>query len=396
MTERLYYDDPYLVEFTARILRRLQVGSQPGVILDRTAFYPNAGGQLPDRGTLNGVPVLDVQEIEGDIVHILASPLEGDEAKGHVDHDVRFDHMQQHTGQHILSTAFLDLLGAETVSFHMGEEISTIDLNRPDLSPEEVRRVEEAANAVVFADRPVTARIMSMEEAMTLGLRKPPAVSGAVRVVEVEGTDRSACGGTHCRRSGEVGPIVIRKWERRGNESRVEFLCGWRALRDYQWKNATINALANAFSVADRELADAIARLSAEAKENRRAVEELRQRLLDYEAAEWLARAESAGNWRVVCAAFEDKSAEEVKHLALRLCQTPGLVALLATRGEKAQLVFARAEDVPLDVGALLRETCQRFGGRGGGRPHIAQGGGFPAERLEEALAFARKHLHSQ
>jgi len=387
MTERIYYNDSYMVSF-------LSVGGKQGLVLDRTCFYPTSGGQPHDTGSIQGVAVTDVYE-EGDaIVHVLAKPVTGWKVLGRIDWERRFDHMQQHTGQHILSQAFLEQLGANTVSFHLGERLSTIDLDR-QLSAELARHVEDRANEIVMENRPVVIRFVAREDVAALGLRKPPTVEGEVRIVDISGFDRSACGGTHVNATGEVGLIKIRRWERRGKETRVEFLCGWRALRDYRWKNETILSLANEFSVAEREILEAVHRQINEIKSLRRESNRLRDQVLDYEALALLAEAKDCGDVRVVVHAFEDRDPEDIRRIALRMIEGDRRVALLGLGAPKGRLVFARSADLSVDMGMLLKRVCAVVGGGGGGRPHFVQGGGLPGERVREALDLALRELRA-
>jgi alanyl-tRNA synthetase len=394
MTERLYYLDPYRLEFEARVVERISVDAKPGVILESTCFYPTSGGQPHDEGNLNGVPVVNVFEREDKaIVHVLATELKEDLVHGVISWDRRFDHMQQHTGQHILSQAFLQLLNAETVGFHLGKEASTIDVDKAPLAVSQLDRVEDLANKIVFADRPVRTYSVAETELASLPLRKLPTVEMPIRIVEVEGFDYSPCGGTHCRRTGEVGLIKITKVERRGQDTRVEFLCGGRALADYRGKNRTVNELANRFSVGDWELSEAVERVAEEVKVSRRELNVARNRLLDYEAADLLAEAEQHGDVRVVRKVFADREGEEVRRLALRLMESEGSLALLGLAGEKAQLVFACSDDLPYDMNDLLKRACQVVGGGGGGRRQFAQGGGPDGSKVGEALKIAYERL---
>lgn len=396
MSQRLYYDDPFRAEFSAQVVERLTVGQRPAVVLDQTCFYPESGGQPGDHGTLNGVAVLDTQEREQDgaVLHVLAGPLDGETVQGHVDWPRRLDHMQQHTGQHILSQAFQSLLGAETVSFHLGDEVITIDLALDSLSAGHAAEVEDAANQIIFQDRPVVGRFVSNEELTRLPLRKPPKVAGNVRIVEVQDFDWSPCGGTHVKAAGQVGIIVLRKWERRGATIRVDFLCGQRALADYRWKNATVNRLAAGLSTKDRDLAETVERLAAESTESRRQLSLAREKLLDFEAAELAGGA--AGSPGMVVRAWNDRSAEEVRRLAQHIVQRPGLVALFGVAaGDKAHLIFARSADQSADMNALLKAVSPMVGGRGGGTPSLAQGGGPLVDALQAALQAATESLQS-
>lgn len=386
--ERLYYDDPWLLSFAAQVTARREIAGRPAVSLDRSAFYPTSGGQPHDLGTLNGMPVVEVIEEEGEVWHLLEGDLPAGPVQGQVDALRRFDHMQQHTGQHILSAVF-DQIEAETTSFHLGSQVSTIDLNRTGFSPEELVRLEDRANAVVFEDRPVMARFVTPEEVARLPLRKPPLAYERVRIVEVEGFDWSPCGGTHCTRSGQVGLIRIVHSERRGAETRITFLCGWRALRDAQGQQRLLSALSAALTAGPDFLLTAVARLQQSEQEARKSLEHARKELLRYEAVELHTRAEAIGPARVVHAVLRGRTLEEVRLLAREIAALPGGVALLGLQGEEGKLCFARAEGLPWDMGALVREAAGLLGGRGGGRPENGQGGGPEVERLEEALQHA-------
>ncbi len=390
MTLRLFYKDAYRTEFDATVLRSISAERDvTGVILDRTCFYPTSGGQPCDRGTLDGESVLDVSEQNGDIVHWVAKKLEGAPVHGCITWPHRFDHMQQHTGQHILSQAFLELLGAQTIGFHLGEESSTIDLDRGNLDAAQADSVQDLANRIVFENRPVLTQLVKPGDLARFQLRKPPAVEHDIRIVEIEGFDCSPCGGTHCARTGEVGSIAIRKREQRGQEIRIEFLCGWRAVRDYQWKTSAVNELALAFSVKDKELPAAVHRLIEEASDHRRMVRRLKDELLTAEAASALSQAPMTNEVRIVVRAFADRDPQEVHRLAQLLTEGQRTIALLGVSGERARLFFARTDDLETDMAALLKSTCLNFGGGGGGQPGLAQGGGLPGDKLSKALEFA-------
>jgi alanyl-tRNA synthetase len=397
MTQKLYHDDVYQQEFQAQVLERISVGSGLGLILDETCFYPTSGGQPHDRGTLNGVFVSDVfeREEDGAVVHVVDGEVEGPDfdkgetVHGQIDWDRRFDHMQQHTGQHILSQAFLQLLAAETVGFHLSAEASTIDVDKAPVEAAQLDEVEKLANALVFADRPVRTYFVDQDRMGDLALRKQPMVTGPIRIVEVEGFDLSPCGGTHVKAAGEVGLIVITKSERRGSETRVEFLCGGRALTDYRRQRRIVSELANRFSVGDWELVEAVNRLAEEAKRHRKDLNAARNQLLDYEAARLWAEAEERDGLRVVRAILSEGDGETLKGLAQRLAEKEPCVALLGLKGDRVQLAFARSANLPYDMSALLKEACKIIGGGGGGRPDMAQGGGPVGDRLEDALEFA-------
>ena len=413
MTQRLYYAEPYLTDFTARVVERLKWEQQPAVVLDRTAFYPTGGGQPHDTGALDGVSVVDVieRETDGAVLHVLDEPLEGDEVKGHVHWPRRFDLMQQHTGQHILSAAFVERLEANTVGFHLSDEYATIDIAQAPLSAADLRDVEARANALIFENRSVHAAFVSDADVPSLSLRKPLAHQGPVRIVDIPDFDSSACGGTHVRATGEVGLIKITRSERRGTETRIEFLCGGRALADYEAKNALVMALAQEFTVGYWELTDTVHRLVDELKDTRRELRRTRDALLDAEAsvlwneAEVLELGSGATTSRVhiVRAHFFERSLDDLKHLVQRLVVHQATVALLATEapaGQTSYFTFARSDDLEIDMGRLVREACEAIGGRGGGRPGFAQGGGPGGEHvapaLEAAHRFVRESLQRQ
>jgi alanyl-tRNA synthetase len=349
-----------------------------------------------DRAAVLAVEVDD----DGRVLHILDRPLDQAEVTGKIDWSRRFDHMQQHTGQHILSQAFVSVCKAETVGFHMGESLSTIDLDRAPLAPERVQEAEEAANQVVMSACPVTARFVEQSDLAGLPLRKVPAVDESIRVVEVQGYDWSACGGTHVLNSGQVGLIKVVRTERRNDKMRIHFVCGHRALADYGHKHATVQALAGYLTTSEAELLPSVQRLEAEIKQARKAHTATQSELLGYQIQDWIANAERVGAMRVVTLAFDARDTNLLKETARRLTDQPGVIALLATRQPRPQYVFARAENVQgfeeaPNMGRLVRASCAVTGGRGGGRPNFAQGGAPEGTPVEPVLDHARKQLAS-
>jgi alanyl-tRNA synthetase len=312
-----------------------------------------------------------------------------------VDWQRRFDLMQQHTGQHILSAASVERLEANTVGFHLSDDYSTIDLDRAPLGAQDLAEVEALANSIVFENRQAIARFVSDEQVASLPLRKPLAHEGPVRIVEIPDFDCSACGGTHVRATGEVGLIKITRSERRGSETRVEFLCGYRALQDYEAKNALVMDLAREFTVGYWELGDLVHRLASDLKDTRRELRRSRDDLLDAEALALWHQAPLLGPARVIQARLPGRSADDLKHLAQRLVAHPATVALLAAgaAGEKGFFTFARSTDLDLHMGQLVRQACRVIGGGGGGRPEFAQGGGPDGERVDQALIEASQAL---
>lgn len=407
MTLRLYYHDATLREFTARVVARKTISQDdkmeaPAVRLDQTAFYPTSGGQPHDTGALAGVPVVEVQEDEaGEIWHLLAAPLppERDVVRGQIDWQRRFDHMQQHTGQHLLSAAFQDVASAATVGFHLGRDASTIDLDIPDLDWETVFAIEQAVNAVVWQNRLVTIQIVEEHEIADLPLRKPPAVSGKIRVVWVEGFDASACGGTHVGTTGEIGIVKVTGLERYKGGVRVSFLCGKRALNDYQRVLNLLQISSAALSVGADELPEAIARLEEEVKTSRRDLRQVRSQLLDYEAERLWQQAPTVEGKHVVAAHWRDRAFADARSVAARLRERPATVVLMAvTEEENVRVVCAVSDDLSKpDARTILRDALAPLDGRGGGTPKLAQGGaaGQAAEDVSAALrdALAQRDL---
>jgi alanyl-tRNA synthetase len=396
MTDRLYYDDPYKREFDAMVLEIAAAPAGAGqparseVRLDRTAFYPTTGGQPFDTGTLGTARVVDVVDDEhGGIVHIVEGSLrQGDVVHGKVDWPRRFDHMQQHTGQHVLSAAFVRTSGAKTISFHLGSDVSTIDLAR-EVTPGEIAAAEDQANHVVWEDRPVAIRYATAGEAAALPLRKEPVRTGTLRLIDVEDFDLSACGGTHVARTGAIGVIAVTAWERFKGGQRLEFVCGGRALARLRSLRDVTAASVRALSVTPLEIPAAVERLQAESKDLRRALADAQGALAVFEARDMAAHAEPHAWGRLVLAAL-DGDAPRLKALATAAASMSGVLAVLISRSSPSLVVAARAADVSAVachevVGALAK----RFGGRGGGKPDLAQGGGLNAPP-EEILAAVR------
>jgi alanyl-tRNA synthetase len=397
VTERIYYTEPYATEFDATIIgTETSDDGRPGVVLNRTAFYPTSGGQPSDVGVLGPAVVVDViDRDDGSILHVVEGHLAPGPVHGRIDWPRRFEHMQQHTGQHVLSAAFDRLAGARTVSFHLGSASSTIDLSR-EVSADEIARVESEANRVVWEDRPVTIRFADADEAAKLPLRKEPVREGVLRLIDVQDFDVSACGGTHVARTGAIGIIAVPSWERFRGGTRVEFLCGVRALTGYRVLRDAVTASIRQLSVLPAELPSGIERLQAEAKDLKRQIRDLQGRLAVHEAATLAARASSVGPVRIVVEALNGWDQTGLKAIASAITERPGHLALLLNASTPSPVVIARASDVPVDCASLLKQLTARFGGKGGGRPELAQGGGLqgaPAELVDAARAMVQASL---
>jgi alanyl-tRNA synthetase len=387
-TERLYYNDPYLLEFDANVVETRTVGDKTGIVLDKTAFYPTSGGQPNDLGTLDDVAIVDCLEDEasGNVIHIIEGKLSSESVHGRVDAARRADHMQQHSGQHVLSQAFVELFNLPTVSFHLGVVTCTIDLPAESISRGQAEKAEDLANRIVRENRNVAVRYVTHENIAEAGLRKATERTGDIRVIDISGYDRSACGGTHVRMTGEIGPILITGIERAKKQTRIEFICGNRVLKYARQANYTLAGISQTISAAPFETAAAVRTLWDEHQKLRKQAEDLEAQLLDYEAAQFPVTDGQA------VAVFRNRGIEKLKMLATKICARPDTIALLADEGDQLRVVFARSADSTVDVAALLKKTLERFGGRGGGRPNLAQGGGLTGT-ADEILKFAREQL---
>ena len=406
MPLRLYRDDSYLTRFSAQVIdTRPGAGGVQEVELDRTAFYPTGGGQPHDTGSLAGLPVVDVREADGGrILHIVQTGVapRGDVSCS-IDWRRRFDHMQQHTGQHILSRAFVEIAGAATLSFHLGEDHCTVDLDLATTDEATIRAAESLANETIFANHPVLVEQMSPERApglaadMKLARELALKPGDAIRIIKVGGFDETPCGGTHVRASGEVGVVAIRSWERFKGGTRVAFACGGRVVRMLGELGGVVDACVARLSAQPTELSETIGRLQEQLTESRRLAKHLNEALIGAEAVARDASARTVGGCGVIVEMFSDRPADDVQLLARKYTMTPGRVALLATvdtASGKSSLVFARSDegiDPGLTMGDLLSQVCRSRGGKGGGGASFARGGGIGANDAQDALdeAFA-------
>jgi len=392
VTERLYYGDSFVREFDARVISCEAEGVRWRVTLDRTAFYPTSGGQPHDTGVLGDAKVVEVADAgEGKIVHYTSTELPPGPVHGIVDWARRFDHMQQHTGQHLLSAVFLDLFQFPTVSFHLGKEISTIDLEAPSIVPRHMEEAERRTNELIFEDRTVLVRYGTAEELAELGIRKKVDREGVLRAIEIEGVDRQPCGGTHLTRTGEAGMLLLRKLERRRDVWRLEFVCGWRALAATRADYASLWHAATLLSCGANDVPGVIGKTLEERRATHGAAKRMEGRLAEYESRELLAQATEAGNGvRVVATAVDDASPSYLTLLAARLVGEGGIVALLGERAE-GHMVFAQPRGSAGDMGALARQIFKEFGGKGGGTKDFAQGALADGARVGEALESGKR-----
>lgn len=394
MTERLYYGDSFLREFDAEVLSCEREGARWRVTLDRTAFYPTSGGQPHDTGTLGGAKVLEVAETEdGKIVHYTAAELPAGPVTGRIDWPRRFDHMQQHTGQHLLSAVFIDLFGFHTVSFHLGKEISTIDLEAPSIVPRHIEEAEQRTNEIIFEDRVVKVRYGTAEELAEAGIRKKVEREGVLRAVEIDGIDRQPCGGTHLARTGQAGMLLLRKLERRRDVWRLEFVCGMRALTTARADYASLWHAATLLSCGASDVPGVIGKTLEERRATHGLAKRMEGRLAEHEARALLAGASAGTNGtRLVVAAMDDATPSYLTLLAARLVGEGGTMAVLGERSG-GHLVFAQPRGAEGDMGALARMVFGEFGGKGGGAKDFAQGALADGERVDDALASVKNKI---
>lgn len=385
-SERLYYDDSYTTRFTARIAATREDGGRAQVTLASTYFYPESGGQDADRGRLGTVAVRDVQADEdGRVWHALApgtAPPHG-EVEAEIDWARRFDHMQQHTGQHVLSAAFERVLGAPTLSSRLGADRCTVEVGLDDADWRSVGRVEDAANRVLWEDRPVERHWTDAAGVARFRLRKPPAVAGRIRVVEITDWDVSACGGTHTRRTGEVGVVKVVRWEKVRGHVRFEFLCGARAARDHAWRLEGLVEAARRRTLADRDLLAHLERAAEERDALRKRLADLVARTLAAEA-----RARVGAPPRGVAELSHERTRDENRTFALK-CLEAGAPWVVAASTEPEPCLVAGLAKGSGDLRPLLAELLARGRGRGGGAPDFLQVSCADGAAAESALAWA-------
>ena len=391
-TERLYYGDSFMREFEAQVISCEPRRAQFHVVLDRTAFYPTSGGQPHDTGQLGDATVMDVTERDdGVIVHATDRELEMGPVLGTIDWARRFDHMQQHTGQHLLSAAFVELFKMQTVSFHLGEESCTIDLSGAPLAAAQAEAAERLANQIIFENRAVEVRYGTREDLAASGVRKEVDRDGVLRAVSVEKFDLQPCGGTHVTRTGQVGLVLLRKIDRQKQNWRVEFVCGGRLLRTARIDFAALSEAARLMTCGQPEVPAMLERALEERKQSQRSRQSLLETLASYAAKELL-RGAVGGATRVVMRVFDDAEPAYLRMVATRLAAEPGVQALLGSHSG-GHVVFAQSPGLAADMNALLREVLHAAGGKGGGTRDFAQGSVPDASRVEAVLAAARSRL---
>jgi alanyl-tRNA synthetase len=401
-THRIYYDDAYVKEFDARVVHcellppdvNAGITAQAlGLILDRTAFYPSSGGQPNDLGKIGDANVLDVRDDGDEIIHVVDRRPGSPDVLGCIHWPRRFDHMQQHSGQHLLSAMFQERYGRPTVSFHLGTDFCTIDLRGPEPSDEVLEGAERAANAIIFEDRPLTVRYGTAEDLAEIGVRKEVGRSGILRAIEIEGADLQPCGGTHVKSTGQIGTLLVRRCTKMRQDWRVEFVCGARAERAARQDFLRLRAAAEKLSCAPEELVAATERAVSERDANFKRTRALLERLAEIEAAQAVREAApNSDGLRIVHKVFEDVEPEFLGFFATQVAKAEKAIALLAGL-KSGSILFAQHPNSAKDMNALLKELLAKIGGKGGGTRDFARGRLDPAAQAEKALSLAQELL---
>jgi alanyl-tRNA synthetase len=401
-TRRLYYEDSFLKEFPARVVYCEKLppdmsagitGTAWGLMLDRTAFYPTSGGQPHDLGKIGDANVLDVRDEGEEILHIVDRKPADPDVDCCIHWPRRFDHMQQHTGQHLLSAMFHERFGRPTVSFHLGAEVCTIDLRGPEPTEEILEGASRAANQVIFEDRAVTIRFGTAEELSRLGVRKEVDREGMLRAIEIEGVELQPCGGTHVKSAGQIGMVLARRCTKIRQDWRVEFVCGGRAERAARADFQLLRQVAEKLSCAPEDVVSSASRALAERDANFKKIRTLLERLAGAEAVLALQDAVAGENGlRIVSRIFEDVASEYLGFFGTAITKTEKAVVLIGL-ADGGDLLFAQHPSLGKDMNALLKQVLEKMGGKGGGTRDFARGKLANASQVESALAFAREKL---
>lgn len=391
-TEKLFYQDQYIGRFTANVLKAdYDESKRFYVVLDQTAFYPTGGGQPHDTGTLNGIEVYNVEEIDGEIRHFVREAISiGNECVGELNWERRMDHMQQHAGQHILTAAFEEELGYKTLSFHLGEELCSIDLNTENLTETEAIEVEKIANLMIIENRPIETRWITAEEINYYKFRKELAVLDNIRLVIIPEFDYNGCGGTHPSSTGQVGSIQVLHWEKQKKHIRLYFVCGRRVRKQLHEKHQVIRALTSKLSAPQDELEFAVNRLLEEMKEMAKVNTELKMELLELEKIQLMESKEKLDNYNytIIKNIFHKRPMSELQQLAKEIAikHTGIIVIFVNETDDKLQVVSARGNDFPISMNQLVKQILPQVNGKGGGNDSIAQGGGEKIMLAEEFM----------
>ncbi len=395
----LYFDSSYLTSWTTALEDKFTQDGQHYVVLKETAFYPHGGGQPCDGGTIDGIPVLDVSRVDGRIWHQMPSLPEqepGAELYCEIDWQRRFDHMQQHSGQHLLSATCLEVLNAPTLSFHLGEQECTIDIDIADLEPARLQAVERQVNTYVYRNLPIRAYSVDEAQLATMTLVKPPSVTGRIRIVEIEGIEYNACGGTHVSRTGELGMIKLYKAEKNKGHMRIYFRCGWRVLDDYTESLAINDAMAGRFNTGRKDIIARFDKWTEEQRQQRDELERLRRENDEFVMQQLLSQVGTGTAYSLVQYEWASRSLQDVQRMANLLMEQGEDMVILLSSADERKVVLAQQGHPDLKCGAFFKQHLASFSGKGGGNDRMAQAGFESLEQLREFVQFAQKQLKSE
>ncbi|MFC7370609.1 DHHA1 domain-containing protein [Fictibacillus iocasae] len=390
MTKKLYYQSSYIKKWTTTIKRKMEVESEKFVVLEETAFYPHGGGQPSDTGRIGTAYVLDVFQDGDDVVHRVDTYPETNEVECEINWSRRFDHMQQHSGQHLLSAVCRGLLDAPTLSFHLGAEDVTIDVNKPEISASEWLRIEEAVNQEIYHNRTIASYFVTSEELNHLSVVKLPTVTENIRIVEIEGIEHNACGGTHVASTGEIGLIKLYKKEKQKGGTRIYFKCGARAMADYRKHLQLLNAISNKFNTNQEQIMDRLDNWEKNMRYLEEQLHKLKEENDDYLAKHLLH--ENKGKF--IAHVCENKSAKDTQVLAEKIAKENKITVLFVAKDEN-KVVLSRGGDSELSCGKFFKQHLSLFNGRGGGNDRSAQAGFSNEEDMQRFFMFAEHELRA-
>jgi alanyl-tRNA synthetase len=401
MTKKLFHNDSYQKKFKAKVIAIEYRKGNTVLTLDQTCFYPNAGGQLCDRGNIEGFPVFNVQESNGQIYHYIEGEMpvkKEDIVTGEIDWCYRFDHMQQHSGQHLLSALLIDVWQKETLSFHMGEEICTLDIPYISLEEKEVEKIEEMANAIVYQNKPIYQYYAEDKNEIYLELRKKhEKLQEQLRIVEIAGIDCTACGGTHCNTTAEIAIIKIIGWENRKDKTRLSFICGYRAFSDYQNKHRITKRLSNSFTTGVNQLEEKVNQLSVEQKRLISKYRKIEKELISYQARELKNNyIQQVKGYYIINKLFDERSESFLRQLALLIINEQKCIVILGTKDPETVIIIACSRDFTINMGELIRQIMSEFNGKGGGSNFLAAGRLNKEEDLSKAFDRAVNLISEQ
>ncbi|TVX92635.1 alanyl-tRNA editing protein [Paenibacillus agilis] len=388
MTKKLYYESAYIQEWKTRIARKLERADGNYLVLEETAFYPNGGGQPCDLGWIDNIAVLDVVNEEEQILHKVERFPEHEEVDCQLDWNRRFDHMQHHSGQHLLSATCLEVCEAETLSFHLGEDYATIDIARPDLPQAQLMMLERKVNDQIYLNRKVTNYFVSQEQAAVLPLVKQPKVTDDIRIVEIEGIEYNACGGTHVSATGEIGMIKLLKAEKQKGNTRIYFKCGYRALNEFNAGMDILGSLSVKFKAAKDEILERVAKWDQEQKQIQAELNAVKAENDAYLAEKLLAERQGS----LIQHVFADKSLKDIQNLAAKLTEQTDVLVLFMSNADH-KVVLAQGGENALACGAFFKQHLADYGGKGGGSDKMAQAGFGTSADAEAFYHFTAQSL---